>query len=519
MNKAYWLTLPLLSTLFFLPLFTALCAALLPRFAKHLALTGISLCLALSGVVVGGFEATNSDFQWQEQYAWLPSINSFFHLGVDGLSLWFLPATNLLFAAIVLRTWRQTQLNERRHLPLLLVLLSATLGVFMALDTLFFFCCWELTLIPLYFLLGQDRRMVQRVAEAAHSAQAKRQAASKYFFLMLLGGIPLLFAFILLAISASGQGTPSGQETITTNLVFSLPRLMEYTAAYHFQLLVFMLFVLGFAAKIPLVPLHTWLPELALASPAPVLAMLAGLKLGAYGLLRFAIPLAHEAAVELHWLLAGLATVGVLYGAVTALNHSNLKAILACSSVSHVGLVVLGIAALSPQGLQGSVLLLLSFSLASGGLYLLLDAIEQRTGSCDLHVLGGIADTWPRLAAFFLLFVLAGLGLPGTLGFPAELGILLAALQTHSGAGLAALFGLVVGAAASLFAYRNAFFGTPGTAIAQQSPAIHQRIPDLPTHDLVWVLPFALLLLITGLFPELLLGAIRASSEVWGASR
>jgi NADH-quinone oxidoreductase subunit M len=258
------------------------------------------------------------------------------------------------------------------------------------------------------------------------------------------------------------------------------------------------------------VPLHTWLPSLALGGPAAVTALLVGLKLGAYGLLRLAIPLVPWAARELHWLLAGLGTVAVLYGAVAALAQSNLRAVLAYGSVSHVGLAVLGLASFSVAGLQGAVLLLLTFVLTTGGGFLLLAGLQRRVGSCDLVALSGIRQRMPYLAAFFLFFGLAAIGLPGTSGFPAEFLIVVAVLQTHSGAALAALFGMVVGAAAFLAPYRAAFFGPLRAGAVAEAE-------DLTPREFAVALVFALLILAIGFWPGMLLDLIRPAAELWVA--
>jgi NADH-quinone oxidoreductase subunit M len=344
-----------------------------------------------------------------------------------------------------------------------------------------------MTLLPLYFLVG-----------LWGLGASGRAAATRYFLIMLAGGVPLLLALVLLAEGGGG---------------FDLPALLARgpeTVPHARQLLVFLLLLLGFGVKVPFVPLHTWLPSLALGGPAAVTALLVGLKLGAYGLLRFALPLAPSAARELHWLLAGLGTVAILYGAVAALAQSNLRAVLAYGSVAHVGLAVLGLSAFSVAGTQGAVLLLLSFALTAGGGFLLLDALQRRVGSCDLVALSGVRRSMPRLAGFFLLFGLAAIGLPGTAGFPAEFLIVVAVLQTHSGAALAALFGMVVGAAAFLAPYRAAFFGPlrPGP-VAQAA--------DLTRRESVVALLFALLIVLVGVWPGVVLELLRPAAEIWAA--
>jgi NADH-quinone oxidoreductase subunit M len=291
-------------------------------------------------------------------------------------------------------------------------------------------------------------------------------------------------------------------------LSFDLQTLLGMPLPVEVEWAVFLLLLLGFAVKTPVFPLHTWLPLMSMEGPAAVVALLTGLKLGAYGLIRFAIPLAPEAAQSLHWLLAGLGAIGVLYGAVAALAQTNMRAMLAYSSLSHVGLVLLGIASFNLQGVQGAVLQLLNFTLVAGGLFLIAAFLQQRLGSTDVISLGGAARSMPLLASFFLFFGVASMGIPGTSGFPAELLILVSAIKTHTGAGLAALFGMVLGAAYFLNIYRKAFFGP----VVQ--PAVSAS-SDLRPRELGVVVVFSLIVLAVGLYPAPILELIRPAAEAW----
>ncbi|MDP2783247.1 MAG: NADH-quinone oxidoreductase subunit M, partial [Sulfurimicrobium sp.] len=470
------MNMPLLSLLFLtLPLGAAL-IWLLPRpeWAKRIALATVLLDLCIALVVIFRFDPSQSGFQLVEQARWIPTLNIQYLVGVDGISLLFLPATILLFIGVILSSWNSVTTLPRLYYSLLLVLETATLGIFCSLDTMLFFFFWELSLIPIYFLvslwgIGPNRRY----------------AAVKYILVMVAGGIPLLFGFILLAF---GHATNGG------GLVFDLPTLLATPIPAKLQLAVFLLLLLGFAVKIPVFPLHTWLPLVAMEGPAAVTALLVGIKLGAYGLIRFAIPLAPQAALQMHWLLVALGTMGMLYGAVAALAQTNLRRMLAYASLSHVGLVVLGIASFDLQGMQGSVLQLLNFTLAAGGGFLLISALHHRTGSTDILSLGGAARSMPLLASFFLLFGFAGMGLPGTSGFPAELLILISTFKHHIGAGLAALFAMVLGAAYFLSLYRRAFLG-PVT-----NPVVADAM-DLRPRELAIAILFASLILAVGFYP------------------
>lgn len=490
-------TLPLLSlTILTLPAGAALIWLVPnPQWARVIALTTALVDLALTLAVAIGFNRGLDGFQYVEQAAWIPSLNIQYLIGVDGLSVLFLPLTVLLFIGIIAASWTSTRSMPRLYFTLLLLLESTTLGIFCALDTMLFFLFWELTLIPLYFLIslwgvGPNRRY----------------AAVKYTLFMLTGGVPLLFGFLLLAFNhaeMSGAALPGA-------LAFDLPTLFATPLPAGTETAVFLLLLLGFAVKTPVFPLHTWLPVVALEGPVAVAAIMTGLKLGAYGLIRFTVPLAPHAAAEFHWLLAGLGILGVIYGALAALAQSNLRRMLAFSSLSHVGLVLLGIASRDLPGLQGALFQLFNFTLVAGGLFLLTGFLHHRTGSTDLVSLGGVARTMPLLAAFFFLFGLASLGIPGTSGFPAEFLILMSALKAHTGAGLAALAAVVLGGAYLLGIYRRSFLG-PVT-----SPVIAEA-RDLRRRELVVMGIFTAWILLAGLRPDLVLDITHHSSSQWVA--
>jgi NADH-quinone oxidoreductase subunit M len=489
---------PLLSWLLLIYPLGALLIWLVPR-----ALPPRALALAVSGIGVGlsltilaRFQRLDPGFQMRESADWIPSLNIHYAVGVDGLSVLFLPASALLFLSAILASWNGTRTLPRLYFTLLLLLAGATAGVFCALDTMLFFLFWELTLVPIYFL-------VSLWGVGPH----RGYAATKYTLIMFAGGVPLLFGFLILAFNHaaySGAGVPAG-------LGFDLPGLLATPMAFRMQVVVFLLLLLGFAVKTPVFPLHTWLPLLAMEGPVAVVALLAGLKLGAYGLIRFAVPLAPDAAQSLHWLLAGFGVVGLVFGAVTALAQTNLRTMLAYASLSHVGLVLLGVAAFNLQGIQGAVLQLLNFTLVAGGAFLATAFLRRRLGSTDIANMGGAARSMPLLASCFLLFGLAGMGVPGTSGFPAELLILVATLETHPGAGLAALFVMVLSAAYFLDLYRRAFFG----------PATSQTVVealDLRPRELLVVLVFISLIIGFGLFPAYLLDLLAPSAGAWTAN-
>jgi len=481
------MTFPLLSLMIFTPLLTVLVLWLLPvRSARYVTAAGMLLTLSVAAAVIVAYDPAGARFQLLERVLWIASLNVHYLVAVDGLSVLFLPATALLFLGSLVASWNTISDAPRFHYSLLLLFLACTLGIFCALDSILFFFFWELTLIPLYFLLGRWGVV-----------SGCQRVAARYVLIMLGAGVPLLVAFVILAAS---QVVPTFD--LITLLAVPLPRTT--------QTAVFLLFLIGFGVKVPLVPLHTWLPQFALAAPGSLTALLVGLKLGVYGLIRFAIPLAPEAAVDMHWLLAGLGTLTLLYGAVGILAQSNLRVALAYASVCHVGLAILGLAAFSAQAVQGAVALLLSFAVATGGALLLLEFLRQRTGSTDVHSLGGAAKTMPLLASGLLICGMAGVGMPGTSSFPGEFLLILAALQSHSGAGMAALFGLAIAAGGFLALYRKAFFGPVRRAEVADARDLR------PREWAVLVIVIALIASI-GLYPGPWLDIVRPSAEAWAA--
>jgi NADH-quinone oxidoreductase subunit M len=460
--------------------------------ARWFALIAAFATLIIGLVILTNFDAANNTFQFVEHASWIPTLNVSYHVGVDGISVLFLPLTGLLFLGAILSSWNSARIMPQLYYTLMLLLESVTLGTFCALDTILFFLFWELTLIPIYFLIS-----------LWGVGPFRRYAAVKYTLFMMASGIPLILAFVLMAFNV---GHVLGG--IPADLTFDYPTLMSAPASSELQIIIFFLLLFGFAAKVPVFPLHTWLPTLAMEGSASIAALVTGLKLGAYGMIRYLLPLAPEAARQYHWLLVGLGVVGVIYGALVALTQTNLRRMLAYSSISHVGLVVLGIASQNLQGIQGALFQLLNFSLVSGGLFLLCGFLHHRTGSTDTLNLGGVATAMPLLSAFFLLLGLASLGVPGTNGFPAEFLILLGTLKTHTGAGLVALAAMILSAAYFLGIFRKTFLGPATSSVVTEAV-------DLRPREFMLATVLGLLVLLLGLFPSLVLDVIRESTSAW----
>ena len=480
---------PLISLLFALSLLGIVSLWLVKslHWVRRLALATSVSVLLLSLIILIQFDSQYIGFQLAEKYNWIPSLDIHFMLGVDGISVMFLPLTSLLFVGLILASWNHIHLMPRAYYTLLLFLQWVILGIFTALDTILFMLFWELTLIPIYFLIALWGKGANR-----------RYAAFKYSLLMMVGGIPLLFGFVLLAMNANESA----------QLVFALPELLQASYKLDLQILIFFLLFTGFAFKTPLFPMHTWLPVVAMEGPVVIGVIMTGLKLGAYGLLRFTVPLAPQAALQFQWLFLALGVTGILYGAFMAFQQTNLRRVLAYASMSHIGMVIVSIASFDALGVQGALFQLLNFVVISSALFMLVGFLHARTGSTEILGLGGVAKTMPLLAAFFFFFAIASIGIPGTSGFPAELMMILSILKNNTGAGLAVLGGVVLGAAYLFAHYRDCFLGKANDHVISESA-------DLLSRELVIVIIMAALVILLGIVPNLMTDLTQATVDAW----
>jgi NADH-quinone oxidoreductase subunit M len=486
---------PILSLIIMLPLagamITGICRSV--RLAKQLAVSVAAFELILTLLAVHRFNAGSNGFQLVEHYAWIPNLNIAFLVGIDGISVLFLPLSALLTLITIIASRHSVHHSSRLHMALLLALEGVTMGVFSALDMVLFFLFWELMLPPVFFLIGLWGIGPQR-----------RAAAMKYMLLMLFSTVPLFFAIIILAVDPIAK--INGR--IPQDLIFSFQVLLETPLSDHLQGPVFLLLLLGFAVKTPIIPFHTWLPLVAMEGLPQFTALLTGLKLGAYGIIRFALPLAPSAAVEYNWVLGILGAVTLIYSALIALQQTNLRRLLAYASISHVGLVIIGIASLNIQGIQGAIFQLLNFMLIASSLMLIAGMIQGRLGSTEAIQLGGLAKVAPRLTCLYFLFALASMGIPGTSGFPAQFLLIIGALLAHPGLGIAALVGAVLGAAYMLSFIRRAFLGpVTRTAVSQ--------FQDVRPREWALLGIPALLIIVFGCFPNTVLDSSRTAAEAW----
>ena len=467
---------PILSTLIALPLVAAIVVALTRDEAtgRRIALAAALAELALALVMAAGFVSGIADVQYLERHPWMPSLGIGYVVGVDGLSMLFVPLAAIIAVAVLLAPSAGVRLMPRMFSANILLLLAATVGIFVALDLMLFYVFFELALVPVFLLIRLWGSGVRR-----------EHVGMKYIVYMLCGSIPLLIGFILIGIE---------HQAATGRWSFELAELLRTPLPAQSQTLLFALLVIGFAIKGPLLPFHSWMPAAISEGPVGAGAFLVGLKLGAYGFLRFVMPLLPEATLE-WWLVlvvAGLAAM--LAAALIALIQRNLRRLLAFASISHVGLVTVGVFSLTHEGLQGALLLLLSMGLTSTALLLLAGALQARVGSSDLHALGGVTRHMPRLATLFFIVGIASVGMPGTLNFNGEFMILMGGFAAHPAIAAVGVLGVILSAGYFLWYYERAFFGPV------KNPAL-ARLPDLGHRDTLVAASLAALVIAGGLFP------------------
>jgi NADH-quinone oxidoreductase subunit M len=481
---------PLLSVLVFSPVAGALVVALLPRGRPETLLpVGLAMSLAPLGAaayLLSAFRPSEAGFQFMERVGWYEPWGISYLLGVDGISL-FLVALTTLLVPISLAASVSIHHRLKEFVASVLLLEGALIGVFVSLDLFIFFIFWEAMLVPMYFIIGiwgYERRIY---------------AAVKFFLYTALGSALMLAGILFLAVQARDQlGT----------LTFDFTRLLDLRLTRIAQFWLFAGFGLSFAIKVPVFPFHTWLPDAHTEAPTAGSVILAGvlLKLGTYGFLRYNLNLFPQATVAMIPVMAGLAVVGIIYGAVVAIVQPDLKRLVAYSSVSHLGFVVLGIFALTSQGLAGGVLQMVNHGLTTGALFLLVGMIVDRRHTREIAALGGLQRVMPVFAGFFLFMTFGSIGLPGLNGFIGEFLVLqgsFLALPPHA---VVAAFGVVLSAVYLLWAYERVFTGP----IEQPE---NERLLDLDLREVALLVPIALFVLVLGVYPKPALDRIGPSVE------
>jgi NADH-quinone oxidoreductase subunit M len=436
---------------------------------------GIALIGALIGFlvtlpVIMQFDPSTADMQFVEKRIWIDLLDAYYHLGVDGLSVWFIVLTAFITVIVVIAGWEVIEENVAAYMASFLILSGLMIGVFTALDGLLFYVFFEATLIPMYVIIG------------VWGGPRRVYAAFKFFLYTLAGSLLTLVALIYLYLSA-------GSFQITD--WHALPLSMQE------QVLIFLALFAAFAVKVPMWPVHTWLPDAHVEAPTGGSVVLAAimLKLGAYGFLRFSLPIAPDASQELGWLVIGLSLTAVVYIGLVALVQSDMKKLVAYSSIAHMGFVTLGFFMFNQLGMQGAIIQMISHGFISGAMFLCIGVLYDRMHSRDIAAYGGVVNTMPKFAAFFLFFSMANAGLPATSGFVGEFMVLLGAVSFNPWTAFAAAVTLILGAAYSLWMYKRVVFGP----VANDDVA---HLKDINAREFVMLALLALLTLWMGIQPK-----------------
>lgn len=484
---------PVLSALILLPVVAAVILQFRSSEAaqRMTAIMAAVLELALAVFVVSKFVPGTADIQFAETLTWMPLIGASFHLGVDGISILFLPLTAFVILMALAFSPSGGTGHGRFYWTNILIFEALTMGIFCSLDLVMFFVFWELILIPSYFLIK-----LWGVGPQRH------YAALKYVIYMLVGSAPLLIAIAMLG---NNYGTAVAAGLAPAGANFNFVELVKVSVPTEMQGIIFLLMMAGFVVKGPVPPFHTWMPSVVMEGPVGMAILIVGLKLGTYGMLRFVLPILPEASIAWGPIMSWLGVFAILYGGLIALSQHNLRRLLAFASVSHVGMVLLGLFSFKAQSLQGSLMMMINIGLTSTALMFLAGVLYRRTGSTELSAFGGLARYVPRLAFFFFAIGLATIGTPGTSGFYGEFTIMWGAFETHWLLASVAVMGVVLSAGYFLWYYERAFFGPPG------SPRI-TAMPDLNSRETFTMGTVLALVLAIGVFPMPLLNMTSGST-------
>lgn len=468
---------PLLSLITFLPLAGAAIIAsvrgdeeTVARNARWTALWTSGIVLLLSLILWFRFDRTTAEFQFVERAVWLGEWGIGYHMGVDGLSVLFVLLSTVLTPICVVASWESITARVREYMIAFLVLETMMVGMFCALDFVVFYVFFEGVLIPMFLIIG------------VWGGPRRVYAAFKFFLYTLLGSVLMLLALIWLYLDAG-----------TTDI----PTLIAHRVAPAAQVWLFLAFFASFAVKVPMWPLHTWLPDAHVEAPTAGSVILAGvlLKMGGYGFLRFSLPMLPDASAELAPFVFALSIVAIIYTSLVALAQTDVKKLIAYSSVAHMGLVTLGLFTFNTQGIEGAIFQMLSHGIVSGALFLVVGVIYDRMHTREIAAYGGLVHRMPRYALFFMLFTMASVGLPGTSGFVGEFLAIVGAWQVNRLLALLAATGMVLGAAYMLWLYRRVIFG-----LLTKNELKH--LLDLSPREVAVFAPLAVLTLWMGIYPS-----------------
>ncbi|NOT53046.1 MAG: NADH-quinone oxidoreductase subunit M [Deltaproteobacteria bacterium] len=469
--------------------------------ARWIAFGTSLLTFVLSIGLLCSFDSTIGSFQLVERVPWIPDFGIDYHVGIDGISLFLVLLTTFLMPLIFLSAWGDVHKHIKEYMLLFLVLETGMIGAFVAIDLFLFYVFWEVMLIPMYFLIG------------VWGGARRIYAAIKFLIYTMVGSLLMLVAILYLAYL---------HNTATGSVSFNLLQLYDLQIPAQAQLWMFAAFVLSFAIKVPLFPFHTWLPDAHVEAPTGGSVILAGvmLKMGTYGLIRFAIPLFPDAAYFAAPVLIILSVVGIFYGALVAMVQPDLKKLVAYSSVSHMGFVVLGLFAFNMQGTQGAVFQMLNHGISTGALFLLVGVVYERRHTRLISEYGGLWKQMPIYATIFLVTMFSSIGLPGLNGFVGEFLILMGAFKAIIFDGVAsassfsstiymlsAISGVVLGAVYMLWMYQRVMFGP----LENEE---NKKLADLSCREVLVFAPLLVLMVLMGLFPNPFLSRMEKSVDV-----
>ena len=491
---------PILSLIAYLPLAGVILLLMIGReqirSLRNVAFVASLVTFVVSLPLVFSYDQTTPAVQFVERASWIPSIGVTYFFGLDGISLWLVMLTTFLSPIAVLCSYQSIKHRTKEYYIFLLILETGMLGVFLALDFFLFYVFWEVMLVPMYFLIGvwgSDRRLY---------------SAIKFFLYTLFGSVVMLLGILAVYFYAAGQtGTYTFDVLELMRVAYpSAPVISLLGVSLSFQDLVWLSFALSFAIKVPMFPFHTWLPDAHTDAPTAGSVILAGvlLKMGTYGFLRFNLPMFPEASKHFVPLVFVLAIIAIIYGAMVCMVQPDMKRLIAYSSVSHMGFVMLGMFAFNAQGVQGSLLQMINHGLSTGGLFLVVGLIYDRRHTRQIAELGGLSKQMPIYATLFAIIMFSSMGLPGLNGFIGEFLILIGAFRVSWVWGAFAVTGIILGAAYMLWLYQRTMFG-------EITKAANKTLPDLDAREMATLIPIIAFCFWIGLYPAPFLRAMETS--------